>query len=716
MKKRVSRIILVAIMVLVACAYKQLPAVAKDSIEILSGTSYEFGEKDAYDLNKAQELSIDTTRVRILDDIKNISTKDGMVSYALGSGNLSIIINKDFGEKVYKPDSTKDWHIVKDNTKVVDATKLSAPINTGAIIVQTSKDGQLWIDSYCCTDIYNKLDVINKRTENGEDIGCFYRTTNVQITNGCYYRIIVAYKLERDKEKTQNIFEEKTEKKERVEVYKFYAYDPLVSQSEKLDVSSSYEFGDVYRVDNTNGFQNPVLIKSDDPHIDWTLGHFYVSGYSDVRMDADGPVFLKVPGDKASLWFKLEQELDKCNGQTDIKVEYIDSGSDIYFGTPKIDNFGRGALIVRKTDYQNKKEREIYTNYLEATATVGANTRVDLFEEGDYEVALDYQLHYDQPFVFGTTTIKTLPYRIFFKFKVRNGDISAFLRDVNTNQFITNANVAEHGFYIDVAQSHYLKMSIKREVLTDGLNGLVEDTKFSGVAKEGRAYTDEGIYTVTITNLATNDSIEKTVYVGNRDIMLAHMKTGASISEINEMISCGSYIDEMGNIIAPEPVVEEEIIEDPIEDEEVIENPIEEETDIEQSANEQIDEIMVTPTIEPVKQDNNISNNDIPKQVVEPKNKAPNIFVIIAVIVVIGIGVAVAIKKNMSRTFSMKKEYADMTIKETEHIDEEGITAKKDESKEKAEDSMGCSEEKENTTDIKETAVIDDEKKGDGME
>ena len=57
-----------------------------------------------------------------------------------------------------------------------------------------------------------------------------------------------------------------------------------------------------------------------------------------------------------------------------------------------------------------------------------------------------------------------------------------------------------------------------------------------------------------------------------------------------------------------------------------------------------------------------------------------------------------------------------MTIKETEHIDEEGITAKKDESKEKAEDSMGCSEEKENTTDIKETAVIDDEKKGDGME
>ncbi len=188
-----------------------------------------------------------------------------------------------------------------------------------------------------------------------------------------------------------------------------------MNQTEKLNRTDAYEFSDVYRVDSQDGFKNPTAMQSDDPHNNWTLGKFYVSGYTDVTYDGDVPIFLKVPGDKAALWFSLEHDLNKCNGRTDVEVEYISSGSDIYFGTPTIEDFGRGALIIRKSDKNNKKERFIYTNYLEASATVGANTRVDLFEEGDYEVALDYQLHYDKPFVFGTTTTKTLTYRVFFQ-------------------------------------------------------------------------------------------------------------------------------------------------------------------------------------------------------------------------------------------------------------------------------------------------------------
>ena len=526
----------------------------------MSGKSYDLGEKDAYDLSKVQAVSDAANRFLVKGDISSVGTQNGFVSYAVSSGNLKLLINDHFGTTLFVPNASTDWHIVTDKTKVVDSTKLSQNIGSGAVIVQTSKDGKTWINADTETDIYNKMDAINNRTINGETIDAFYETTNVQLTNGCYYRVIVAYKLQREVASSKVLLWDKPnyENKERVEIYQFYAYDPSVNKAETLDIKKSYEFGEVFRVDSPDGFKNPEQLKADDPHIDWSVGKFYVSGYTAVKMDGDVPVFLKVPGDRAALWFNLEQELDKCNGRTDVKVNYIDSGSDIYFGTPTIDSFGRGALIVRKTDYQNKKEREIYTNYLEASATVGANTRVDLFEEGDYEVALDYQLHYDKPFVFGTTSTKTLTYRIFFKFKVRNGDISAFLRDVDTDQFITNANVAEHGFYIDVAQSHYLDMTIKREVLSDSLNGLVEDTKFSGVAKENRNYTDEGIYTVTIKNLATGDSVEKTVYVGNRDIMLAHMKTGTPLSEINERLAAGAYIDDNGNIIDPEPVMEEE--------------------------------------------------------------------------------------------------------------------------------------------------------------
>ena len=571
--RKIVAFLLSGVIILFAFANNTIPvAFAEGNRVVLSGKVFDLGEKDAYELSKAQVRSNSAARFEVQGDISEVSEKNGLTSYAVNSGNLKIFVRTLFKPELFNNNDPKQWHVVEDSTKTVDSTKLPEKIGTGAIVVQTSRDGKTWITSDMEADFYNKSETINNRDAGGESTGAFYRTTNVQLTNGCYYRIIVAYKVQRNVDPTQiwitPVKIPKTEEKEQVEIYQFYAYDVTVDQEEKLDPKASYEFGDVYRVDSQDGFSNPVRIKGDDPHIDWTVGKFYISGYTAVRMDGDVPVFLKVPGDRASLWFNLEQELDKCNGNTGVKINYIESGSDIYFGTPTINNLGRGALIVRRTNSKNQKERQIYTNYLEASATVGANTRVDLFEEGDYEVALDYQLHYDKPFVFGRTTTKTLTYRIFFKFKVRNGDISAFLRDIDTNRFITNANVAEHGFYIDVAQSQYLSMTIKREVLTDSLDGLVEDTKFSGVAKEGRQYTDEGIYTVVVKNLATGDSVTKRVYVGNQDILLAHMKTGLPISEINERLAAGAYVNEQGMIIEPTPtpeiIPEQEMEEEPV--------------------------------------------------------------------------------------------------------------------------------------------------------
>ena len=517
MKRFMSVVLVIAVIFSMVAGIVAISANAEQNPEAPTGTAndmtltgsvYELDGKGKYEIAKAEITSDSASRFHLEGDFATVSTTpNGFTSYGVKSGNLRIKIDERYGLGLFKqPDSTK-WHVITDKTRTVDSTKLSLNIDSGAIIVQTSKDGKTWINSDSETDFYARMDTMNFRNMNGEEINAFYRTTNVQLTNGCYYRIIVAYKLQREIDPSKVLFVKfkQTEEKERIEIYQFYAYDSTVDQGEALNTQNAYEFGDVYRVDSQNGFGNPTRIKSDDPHIDWSVGKFYVSGYTDVRKDNGIPVFLKVPGDRAALWFNLEQELDKCNGRTDVKVNYLNSGSDIYFGTPEIKDFGRGTLIVRRTDRENKKDRQIYTNYLVASATVGANTRVDLFEEGDYEVALDYQLHYDKPFVFGTTTTKTLTYRIFFQFKVRNGDISAFLRDIDTNQFITNANVAEHGFYIDVANSQYLAMTIKREVLTESLDGLVEDTKFSGVAKEGRHYTDEGIYTVAIKNLATDD-------------------------------------------------------------------------------------------------------------------------------------------------------------------------------------------------------------------
>ena len=545
-------------------------ASAAEKKEVLSGTIFDLDEDDKYVIDSSNKKVGDGSRLYLSGEITSGSTQNGFASYAVESGDIKIMVDPAYKSELASSENKNEWHIITDNSKTVDSTKLTDKVKSGAIIVQTSKDGNAWINAYSVTDFYKNLETINSQELNGEKQDAFYETTAVQLANGCYYRIIVAYELEREIDPSKILFWNKTntEQKEVLEIYQFYAYDSSVDQTEKLNTMNAYEFSTVYRVDDQDGFENPVPIKSDDPHNDWSVGKFYISGYTDYRMDGDVPVFLKVPGDRAALWFNLEQELDKCNGRTDVKVNYISSGSDIYFGTPTISNLGKGALIIRKTNKQNQKEREIYTNYLEASATVGANTRVDLFEEGDYEVALDYQLQYDKPFVFGTTTTKTLTYRVFFKFKVRNGDISAFLRDVDTDQFITNANIAEHGFYIDVANAQYLNMSIKRDVLSDSADGIVPDNKFTGVAIDGRKYTEEGIYTVTVENPATGDKTEKTVYVGNTDIMRAHMTTGLTIAEINEKLANGAYIDENGKLIGIDPVKEESVEVPIVEDEE----------------------------------------------------------------------------------------------------------------------------------------------------
>ena len=227
------------------------------------------------------------------------------------------------------------------------------------------------------------------------------------------------------------------------------------------------------------------------------------------------------------------------------KCDYITAdseGYDQYFETPKM-NFGRGALIIRYTDYNNvKAEPTIYTNYLEANATVGADTKVQLFEEGDYEVALDYEVTNDQ-------LLDTIGhYRIFFKFSVRNGNCMAYPFDVGTGSELTNSAMTETGFRLDLAKSRYLKVNIKREVLKDSADGLVEDIRFNGPAKDGAEYTDEGIYTITVHNEYTNQFTVKKIYVGTNNILRAYMTTGLSIPEINDLVGQGATISDDGTI------------------------------------------------------------------------------------------------------------------------------------------------------------------------
>lgn len=528
-------LILILAIVMLVCLFP-VTASASDEKTQVTGQVYEFEKDSHYEFQKdSTSQKSDGTNTygvfSISGNIISVGEKSGVPSYEVSDGNLSFFYN--YTDTLLNAD-VDSWHLVDDKSKKVADISLESNIMKGAIVLQTSKDQNNWID---VETIYNAFGDTPIRTSS------IYSTTDVQLINGCFYRIIVVYKMSIRTEEGKFLFinTDKYGYKKCAEVYEFYAYTN--SGEGNIDPNQTYSLGSRVRVKNFDGYFGEEIIDKDDPHYGWDLGNFFVSGYTDEISTTNGNVvFLKNVGDKVTLWFKLNQNINALNGNNKLSITADTEGYDQYFETAKM-NFGRGVLIIRYTDHNNiKSEPTIYTNYLEANATVGADTKVQLFEEGDYEVALDYEVTSDE-FI-----DKIGHYRIFFKFSVRNGNCMVYPFDVTTGSELTNSSMTENGFRLDLAQSRYLKINIKREVMKDSADGLVEDTRFNGVAKDGAEYTDEGIYTITVSNEYTGQLTTKKIYVGTNSVLKAHMATGLSIAEINDLVADGAMISEDGTI------------------------------------------------------------------------------------------------------------------------------------------------------------------------
>lgn len=292
-----------------------------------------------------------------------------------------------------------------------------------------------------------------------------------------------------------------------------------------------------YKVQKTgldNGFSNELEIGKGDPHLGLTVGKFYVSGFSRaISNDDEHFIFLKNVGDNVELHFELVQDIDMLGGDTFVTINFDDNAYDKEMGvTPT--NFGRGALIVKFTDYQNNpSEPQIYTDYLSAKQSGSADTVISLNEEGDYEVSLDYEIN-EKNYVLGTaiTRQNNTDYKVKFKFSVRNGNCMIFPFDLLTGEELRNTAIAENGFRLDLAYSRYLQMSVQYSVLTEGPNGVVEDIRYNRPAKDGETYSQEGIYTIFAHNQYTGLNTMKKLYVGKDEKMLLYIRQGYTINQI----------------------------------------------------------------------------------------------------------------------------------------------------------------------------------------
>ncbi len=376
-----------------------------------------------------------------------------------------------------------------------------------------------------------------------------YQGKDIQLINGCYYKIVVDYMLEKNvgkKYKVLDDYEYRTEE----EQYLFYVENTDKEKSATSETKPRQNLGELINTGHDNGFSGDEVIDKDDPHYGWNMGHFFINGYSGKNVTSDGiPIFLKNVGDKVTLWFNLEQGMDTSNPEDSLPLiskeklalSRDENGYDRAFGTVQT-HLGYGALMIQYTDEDGvKHDPVIYNDFLYANTRTGADKRVVLLEEGDYEVHLNYEL------VRPTTPVtkKYNDYQISFKFYIRNGNCMAYPFDIVTGNELRDNSITENGFKLDLAKSRYLNLNVKYEtVVADSDGRYSTDIRYNRPANEGMEYTEPGIYTFDITNTNTNpvQHTTKTIFVGNDSILFALANSGKTLKELNDLIAQGYKI------------------------------------------------------------------------------------------------------------------------------------------------------------------------------
>lgn len=568
MKKSYRFLIKVLLLFMMTVAIRPQAVFANEKSTSVSGLVYVLEDKDCkYDYKNAKSETTSTENTygsfSLIGDIKKANDKDGFAAFdaegtvdeATGKDQSEVSFLYTYDDTLLNADDSKDWALYSDDSTKIGDIELDDKVGKGAVVVQSSFDGKNW-----CTDQVS-LNAFKEKSTNDSDT--FYKTKINQLVNGCYYRVTVAYETRKKTGKRQ-IGPVKVGAKyvyqEHVETYEFYICNPAENvKAAKVTDTPKYNMkSDPVSTGMDNGYSGRKAIETDDVQSGWKVGQFFINGfsgnahfYANDKTTKENPIFLKNVGDKVTLWFHLDQKnLNSLNGNEYLSIASDEKGSDRELGVNP-QNFKRGALIVKYTDYQNNSRTNVYTDYLAAAATTTADTKVQLFEEGDYEVSLDYEIKDNSPLAWKIhKPAKTTAYRVSFKFSVRNSNCMVYPMDLKTGSELRTF-YTENGFRLDLAKSRYLDLGIKKEVLTsDGL-----DLRESQISDEQDDFTDEGIYEFTVRNSITEDEVTKTIYVGTNNLLKAYVKYGGeySVADLKEKQDSGYNFADDGTITAPKP-------------------------------------------------------------------------------------------------------------------------------------------------------------------
>jgi len=470
----------------------------------------------------------------IIDTVAENNEAKDIPEYFIKNDKLNLYYNY---EDKYIENSEENWKLINiDNDKILDK-KFDNKIENGGLLIQTSKDRVNWVNVIEKTNIFG---------ENSESKECIYSATNDEISQGCYYRVIVVYARQKKIEPNRFLFMtfDNYQFEKKAEVYEFYA----IKSSEQGTNTRKYTLAkDPVRTKNFSGYYGKQDIDVNDPHYGWSLGSFYMKGYTNTTIDSNGDVvFFKdgIKKDNLTLFFELAQDIDRLDNKDGIYISQDKNGYDQDFGT-KPKDFGKGMLICKFTDNSgDSKITEEYYNYLESVKSLNANTEINFSEEGDYELALDYEITKDQ------LIDQKAHYRMYFKFSIRNSNNMIYPFDILTGAELRNNSITENGFKLSLANSKYTEIYIKKEVLNETGDGLSEDVRFNTMAKDNSEYTDEGIYTITVKNkgLPNQQDTIKRICVGKNKTLKAITKNNLSAIEVKQLVNNGTKIKNDGTI------------------------------------------------------------------------------------------------------------------------------------------------------------------------
>lgn len=508
MKKRLMCIMCMLSMIFSLILIETSHVHAKTGDIQVPGIIYKENGKEKYtggDYTASEEAKISHGMLTINANIEDTFEDINFAKYGVSNNSVSLSYHYDYN----------NLDIYKDSCKKIGDLKLGAKAGKGVLVLETSKDTNIWQTKYVKTNLLKERPAV---------CNDFYTASDVELASGYYYRVTVAYTYKRDDGYTSVR-----------EQYQFYLYNSAITTADDNNAAKQ-TLGTKIRTEK-NGYKGEKEIEDDDCHYGWDLGKFFISGYTTSMVDATGTsIFLKNQSDKLSLWFNLAQEIDKLNQKKSLSI-VEDEGYDQYFETKKMD-LGKGALIIRYTDYENvKHESKVYTNFLEENAILGENQRIQFLGEGDYEVALDYEVENDKRNIFGLSVFPEYSYyRIYFKFSVRNADSNVRLYDVDDKTKLKTNDFTENGFKLNQKLSRYLDVEVKHEVYDAENNSFTEDKTLKKNAKDGGKYTDEGFYLITAKNRYTDSQTNRIVYVGKNKFLQRCAQSGMMPDEIVQYV------------------------------------------------------------------------------------------------------------------------------------------------------------------------------------